>query len=598
MDTHFWRKSRPPLPRGQSMNMPVMWGQYNNQDSSQCDKYDPTQGYYSRHRNRPKSAEFQLDHIHPMNLQVPIKRNVLLRSPSEGDKPLLSTLERNMKILDMSSDSQENLLSDDEGNVIKKNPSFLQKMFRFSRRSRSRESTEGDKGKRSRSLTNERKNAKRSRSQTESRSRSPSNRSRTPSSTPSNTWSLESAGSFNNNSAAVLDNKLSSEGANNRKYLQLRCSQPDENKNVEGAPSPPIAVWSSDEDISSAPSTPQRQNLNNCDRQKRQRRTMFYRRVDKRESHAQREARIQKTISPELEEQISVTLREPAKPCKPKPWSSETQTAESEGFGSGNPALSTGASPRRFTQGQAMRRYGSNRHHSADLLEEVTSSSPKPEPKPRGPLRSYTRQRHHTIDLAQVMSNEADQEVSQDVLLQGQRSRSPAPSQWSSSTTGKHPHVITHKPYSPQPYVTHSPYVISHRPYNPTFAHSAHSPLGYIPQSSTSAASCLNYPSTPRRSHDHGVQSQAEPSNQLTSKRSHSTQSQGEQSDHVTYRRSHPTRGSWGHHSQLSPQDVDIATTITTVENVSTDSGIQQDSCQSSSESLKVKTIVLYQLCN
>lgn len=503
------RRTRPPLPRGSSLS----------NAQSERGKFKTS---------RPKSAEFLLEDTENNISDFPFRTMCHVRSPSDGDKTVL--LENN------TNDMEEGHFNDNDDNVSSdKIPGFFRKMFTFSRRSRSRENKEINTKNRSRSLTSE-NSSKRSRSLTGSRSRSPSTRSRS----PSNTSSMESSESYNNNTVQIVDNKLAA--INSRRYLRM-YNEIDENRNID-APSPPIAVWSSDEDITSAPSTPRRKSHGSD--HSSQRRVVFRKFSDNRDQ------RILKTISPELEEQISASLREPS---KLKRDIAEITQGEPEALG----VTRYRGSPRRHIPNQSLKKYGVNRHHSAENPVPVTVSAPTPTPAPapvttvpiqvgprhppRGPILQYTRMKNHTIDLSHVIINEPYEE----------NCNRQAPSQQ------KYPnddHRHNNIPYNAN---------------NQFHNLGSDSSLGCVPQSSTSTAPCFNYHSSPSR----------------TNKDSHPT---SEQSDYIA-RRGIITRTSWRRRSQLSPGDQDVPVTIGLVENISTDSGIQQDSYESSNESLKVRSI-------
>ena len=493
-----WKRTRPPLPRGSSGP--------NTQIDAKVERRKIQTG-------RPKSAEFLLEDTETNTSDIPYRNMGHVRSPSDGDKTLILALENN------KNDIEKGEFGDKDDNISsEKNRGFLRWMFTFTRRSKSRENTEINTKNRSRSLTSE-NSSKRSRSLTGSRSRSPSNRSRS----PSNTSSMESSESYNNNTVAVVDNRLAA--INARRYLRM-YNEIDENRNIE-APSPPIAVWSSDEDISSAPSTPRR--ISQGSDHSSPRRVVFRKFSDN------RDPRILKTISPELEEQISASLREPSKLNRDI---AEIAQGEPEAL----VVTRYRGSPRRHIPNQSLKKCGVNRHHSAETPLPVTPAPVHvcPRQPPRGPLLQYTRMKNHTIDLSHVVINEPD----------GDNCNNNTQSQRTYSIGDHKIDNVTYNPF-------HNP--ISDRP------------LGCVPQSSTSTAPCFNYHSSPNRSN----------------KDSHPT---SEQSDYVS-RKGIITRTGWGRRGQLSPGDQDVPITMGLVENISTDSGIQQDSYESSNESLKVRLI-------
>ena len=503
-----WKRTRPPLPRGNSL--------CNTQTANRTERQKVQSG-------RPKSAEFLLEDTRGRVSYAHIRKIGHVRSPSDGDKTLLLALENNKQ-----NDFERNQFDERNNDATNdKNPGFLRKMFTFTRRSRSRESEEGSTKNRSRPLTSK-KSSKRWRSLTGSRSRSPSNRSRS----PSNTSSMESSESYNNNTAPVMDNKFS--GINSRRYIRM-YNEIDENKNIE-APSPPIAVWSSDEDISSAPSTPRRKSQGSDHSSPR--------RVVFRKFSDSRDPRILKTISPELEEQISATLREPS---KLKREISETAQVESEGLC----VTRYRGSPRRFIPNQRLKKYGINRHHSAEApIPETPAPTHQPlilgpRQPPRGPLLQHTRLKNYTIDLSNFVIREPDDD----------KSRGETPIHRKNSNSENRADHFTHNMN------------------NPFYNLRADGSLGCVPQSSTSTAPGYNYQTFPY----------------ISTQDSYSYPT-SEQSDYIT-RRGIITRTSWGRRSQLSPGDPDAPVTMGLVENISTDSGIQQDSYESSNESLKVSVI-------
>ncbi len=480
------RRARPPIPRG----------------SSACEaqseaKIDQRRGQ----TGRPKSAEFLLD-------DVVQKTPRLVRSPSDGDKTLLLALENNNET---SNENQDK----DNDTPTEKNQGFLRKMFTFTRRSRSRENKEPAKPVK----TDD--SSQRSRSLTGSRSRSPSTRSRS----PSNTSSIGSAESYNNNSSASsVDNRLSLM-RNSRRYLSIH-NEIDENRNIE-APSPPIAVWSSDEDISSAPSTPRRKS--HAGERPGLQKVVFRKYSD------YRDPRLLKTISPELEEQISASLREPP---KIKRDASEIAQGEAEGLG----VTRYRGSPRRCIPSQSLKRYAVSRHQGTEAPPQapLVSSHISVRQPPRGPLLQYTRLKNHTFDQPQVknLDNPLDKE-----------------------NNDREPSVL-HRKHSSGEQKGDSTFVTT------TQNARMETSFGCVPQSSTSTAPCFSNLNTTDRS---TCESHPAP----------------EQSDYSP-RKGIVTRTSWGRCSQLSPADKDTHPICGLVENVSTDSGIQQDSYESSNESIKV----------
>ena len=510
MENHqnTWKRKRPPLPRGNSL--------CNTQAENRTERHKVQSG-------RPKSAEFLLKDTRNSVNDVHIRVIGHARSPSDGDKTLLLALENNKQ-----NDLERNQFDERDNDATNgKNTGFLRKMFTFTRRSRSRESKGGSTKNRSWSLTSE-NSSKRSRSLTGSRSRSPSNRSRS----PSNTSSMESCESYNNNMMQVMDNKFFA--VNSRRYTRMH-NEIDENKNIE-APSPPIAVWSSDEDISSAPSTPRRKSQGSDHSSPR--------RVVFRKFSDNRDPKILKTISPELEEQISASLREPS---KLKGEISETAQADPDSLG----VTRYRGSPRRFVPNQGLKKYAVNRHHSAETpIPETPLPAQQPlilgpRQPPRGPLLQHTRLKNYTTDLSNFVIRESDDDKSQGVTQ-------------------------THRKYS------NSENRADHftcNTNNPFYNLRADGSLGSVPQSSTSTAPGYNYQTFPYRS--------TQDSNSYPT---------SEQNDCAT-RRGIITRTSWGRRSQLSPGDQDAPVTMGLVENISTDSGIQQDSYESSNESLKVTSI-------
>ncbi len=491
-----WRRKRPPLPRGSAAA-----------EAQSEMKIERKRGL----TGRPKSAEFLLENT-VQESRVPSAKKGHVRSPSDGDKTMLLALENTLQADETDNGHQGTSKLTPQHD---KSQGFLRKIFSFTKRSRSNDSGDGcNKGdsssQRSRSL--------------KSRSRSPSNRSRT----PSNTSSMESTESHNNNS--VLE-KLSVMNA--RGYLRIH-DETDENKNIE-APLPPIAVWSSDEDISSAPSTPRRKS-HGCEGPNKQK-------VVLRKYSDNRDPKLLKTISPELEEQISASLRDP---LKMKREVSEITHGDVEGL---SVALYQG-SPRRYIPSQGWRRYAVSRHHSAEAADQVAPTTAAPaapaapaisvKQPPRGPLLQHTRLKNHTVDLTSVVK-ELDKEVSiceNPSLLRKVSSGNPPEDSRANSTR-----------------------TISANPTRET-------PFGCILQSSTSTAPGYDYIDS-----FHNLVSNATT----------------EQTESVP-RRGHITRTSWG---RRSPGGTDLPQTTVTnstghVENISTDSGIQQDSYESSSESLKV----------
>ena len=498
-----WKRKRPPLPRGNSLG--------NTQAENRTERQKVQSG-------RPKSAEFLLEDTRNSVNDVHIREIGHVRSPSDGDKTLLLAMENK------HNDFERNQFDEKDNDTTSgKNTGFLRKMFTFTRRSRSRESKEG----RSQSLNSE-NSSKRSRSLTGSRSRSPSNRSRS----PSNTSSMESCESYNNNVVPVMDNKFFA--INSRRYIRM-YNEIDENKNIE-APSPPIAVWSSDEDISSAPSTPRRKSQGSDHSSPR--------RVVFRKFSDNRDPRILKTISPELEGQISASLREPS---KLKGEISETTQVDPEGLG----VTRYRGSPRRFAPNQGLKKYVVNRHHSAETpIPETPPPTQQPlilgpRQPPRGPLLQHTRLKNYTIDLSNFVIRESDDDKSQGAT---------PPYRKYSNSENRADHFTCNTN-------------------NPFYNLRADGSLGCVPQSSTSTAPGYNYQTFPHRSTQDSY--------------SYPT---SEQSDYIT-RRGIITRTSWGRRSQLSPGDQDAPVTVGLVENISTDSGIQQDSYESSNESLKVSYV-------
>lgn len=452
---------------------------------------------------RPKSAEFHLDLKSSPKRHIYCKRGHS-RSPSDGEKPFLSF---------MRSASPKGNQKESPTPSSPKSPGLLKRMFGL-RRSLSR-----DRGR------------------------------------EHNRNKLDSSGSFDE-----LEQNNNTRNVESRSRRCMHFTGRDENQN-EAPLSPPIAVFSSDEDISSAPATPRHFNNSGHNSPQVVNHTINPLKNTPDDEHIKVVVEQQGGHKRTLEcQDVDIVHRRSASPNAPKELKS---------------------SPKRFfawRDSLHLRKYDWNQ--CAELPDEIAMSPSRQFTKPEDPHKTttspskqftksikdpykaatfggeslakkqaYARQRHHTVDLANI------------VIYTPEGEALPAPS--------------IHEP-PPMPIMRYySSPQRSHRPASPLVS-AVVNPWNLpqrntSPQRSASSSGSNTNPTTPSPHGSYGGSETDELGDRVSGRR-----------------RSWGRRGPYG----LSPQDLDRVAHMMHVEISSTDSGIQHDAGQSSSESLRVSTTI------
>ena len=395
-----WRRLRPPMQRGTSLPIPM------NKDG------------------RPKSAEFHLDLNHGTSTKMkpPIGRQGLghVRSPSDGDKHFLSLIRNGSTVRDKSPrDSPQRSPSPNSS-------SFLHRFGLWTlRRSSSREK-DPIKSSLSKEIPAEQNN--------------------------NNNLKLKVTSNTNTTTA---------ESERHRPRLRFRkystgavTALRDQNQNQP--PSPPIAVFSSDEDISSVPNTPKHHlqvptattsttstSYSSSAPSSTALRSLSPASIQSRNIPTRAASywgdKRPRPISPRLEQEISTLLTSPTEKVKPLPTGPDHENANVKPAGHEErpaeltrPNLSRLQKQNRQEQSKRdqnvpvvrYRRYAERKHHSADMVDQappsqtgptrycpqsITSSADTAVPA-AGSVgqRLYARQRHHTVELANIIIKTPD----------------------------------------------------------------------------------------------------------------------------------------------------------------------------------------------